>query len=102
MRRTPDYYHLRNIMPFFRKKPIVIEAEQFLGFHDGMFMYWPIQKDSKGAYLIISTLEGDHRADDGDWIIRGIKDEYYPCKPDIFEATYEPVESSGSNGSTVS
>jgi hypothetical protein len=42
--------------------------------------------------LIISTLEGDLRASPGDWIIRGVKGEFYPCKPDIFAATYEPVE----------
>ena len=42
--------------------------------------------------LLIDTLEGTHRANRGDWIIRGIKDELYSCKPDIFEATYELVE----------
>ena len=41
--------------------------------------------------LTIPTLEGDHIARHGDWIIRGVKGEFYPCKPDIFEATYEPV-----------
>ena len=40
----------------------------------------------------IHTLEGVMRADPGDWIIKGIKGEFYPCKPDIFAATYEPVE----------
>lgn len=45
------------------------------------------------AFLVIPTLEGDHRADRGDWIIRGVQGEFYPCKPDIFEATYEAVES---------
>ncbi len=40
----------------------------------------------------IGTLEGTHRADPDDWIIQGIKGELYPCKPDIFEATYEPVK----------
>jgi hypothetical protein len=43
--------------------------------------------------LIIHTLEGDMRADIGDWIIRGVKGEFYPCKPDIFDATYEQVTS---------
>jgi len=42
-----------------------------------------------GDYLFIGTLEGIHRADPGDWIIRGVKGELYPCKPDIFAATYE-------------
>jgi hypothetical protein len=45
----------------------------------------------QGDYLFIGTLEGTHRADPGDWIIRGIKGELYPCKPDIFAATYEPT-----------
>lgn len=44
--------------------------------------------DKKAAYIIIHTLEGDHRADVGDFIIKGIKGEFYPCKPDIFHLTY--------------
>ena len=58
----------------FRKKPVVIEAEQV------------------NAPVEIVTLEGTMRADPGDWIITGVKGERYPCKPDIFAATYEPVE----------
>jgi len=46
---------------------------------------------SMGKYIAIDTLEGIMRAMPGDWIIRGVKDEFYPCKPDIFEATYEEV-----------
>lgn len=42
--------------------------------------------------LTIATLEGIHTASAGDWIIKGIKGEFYPCKPDIFAATYEPAE----------
>jgi hypothetical protein len=45
-----------------------------------------------GDFLFIGTLEGVHRADPGDWIIRGIQGELYPCKPDIFAATYEMVQ----------
>lgn len=45
-----------------------------------------------GDFLYIGTLEGTHRADPGDWIIRGVKGELYPCKSDIFAATYEPAE----------
>lgn len=45
----------------------------------------------QGDLLFIGTLEGAMRADPGDWIIRGVKGELYPCKPDIFEATYEPA-----------
>lgn len=57
----------------FRKKPIVIEAYQ--------------TKEER----IIQTLEGPLRAAPGDWIITGIRGEQYPCKPDVFEKTYEPV-----------
>lgn len=45
--------------------------------------------------ITIRTLEGDMTASPGDWIIRGVQGEFYPCKPDIFEATYEPVTSGG-------
>lgn len=45
-----------------------------------------------GDYLLVDTLEGTMRADTGDWIICGVKGEFYPCKPDIFDATYEPVD----------
>ena len=80
----------------FRKKPVVIEAFQFCdpapGFQKGdLFMGYPVHRDDKGYYLVIPTLEGDHRANEGDWIIKGVKGEFYPCKPDIFELTYEPV-----------
>lgn len=85
----------------FRKKPVVIEARQFNNDADGYdLLHWinegqrangrPFatwQNDS----MTIPTLEGDHRADAGDWIICGVQGEFYPCKPDIFEATYEPV-----------
>ena len=60
----------------YRKKPIVIEAEQ---------------NTSEGA-VYIDTLEGKMRADPGDWIITGVKGERYPRKPDIFEETYEAVD----------
>ena len=63
-------------MKSFRKRPIVIQAYKYLG----------------DAPIIIHTLEGDLHAMPGDWIITGIKGEQYPCKPDIFEATYEPVD----------
>ena len=55
-------------------------------------MEYPIHGDKKGYYITIPTLEGNHRADEGDWIITGVKGKVYPCKPDIFEMTYEPVE----------
>ena len=76
-----------NVMKF-RKKPVVIEAEQF-NIIDKM---WPngVYKDPEGA-THIDTLEGPLHVSDGDWIITGVKGERYPCKPDIFEATYERV-----------
>lgn len=46
----------------------------------------------RGNYLFIGTLEGVHRADPGDWVIKGVKGEIYPCKPDIFAATYDAVD----------
>ena len=78
----------------YRKKPVVIEAIQFNGrnsadIHEfcGDKVREPVGKD----YLEIETLEGIHIASPGDYIIKGIKGEFYPCKPDIFEMTYEPV-----------
>lgn len=80
----------------YRKKPVVIEAIQWNG--SNVFEIWndfediPIRLKEEGT-LLISTLEGDHIASIGDYIIKGIKGEFYPCKPDIFEETYEEVES---------
>lgn len=76
----------------YRKKPVVVEAIQFTGHNDDKCLaFCPKAFDSPERYasLIIPTLEGDHRCNPGDWIIRGVKGEFYPCKPDIFEATYE-------------
>ncbi|HWF62927.1 MAG TPA: hypothetical protein VN666_21825 [Nitrospira sp.] len=76
----------------FRKKPVVIEAVQFTGRNDAEVMaFCPIAVDpeDRGPSLIIPTLEGNHKALPGDWIIKGVKGEFYPCKPDIFAATYD-------------
>jgi hypothetical protein len=90
----------------FRKKPVVIEAIQFTGLNiqdiehfTGQSLLYNIESET--AYeagvappilsLTIPTLEGDHKAMPGDWIIKGVKGEFYPCKNDIFEMTYEPV-----------
>jgi len=88
-------------MPFFRKKPIVVEAWQLPKYDDdapeglvdflhSMDNEWE-QSDKFGS-IIIHTPEGDMGASEGDWIIKGIKGEFYPCKPDIFEATYQPTK----------
>lgn len=83
-------------MSKFRKKPVVIDAVQFTGdcgtpeivALDLGVAHIP----GIGDCMLIRTLEGTMRAEPGDWIIRGVKGELYPCKPDIFAATYEPVE----------
>jgi hypothetical protein len=79
----------------FRTKPVEIEAVQFTGRNDreiaefvGFNGYDP---DDTGPSWIIVTLEGEMRANVGDFIIKGVQGEFYPCKPDIFEQTYEPV-----------
>lgn len=83
----------------YRKKPVVIDAIQFkennlleliIGF--GLEFSRAVIEQELDSHLIIQTLEGQHKAYLGDWIIRGIKGEFYPCKPDIFEMTYEVVE----------
>lgn len=88
-------------MPQYIKKPVVIEAFKWTGCeYQEDDPLWIIQAIDEGVvwfestgvgapYMMIKTLEGDHRANLGDYIIQGIKGEIYPCKPDIFEATYE-------------
>jgi len=76
----------------FRKKPVVIEAMQFWantpeGWANGVYR----DSTSPTGYAI-ETLEGCYQVTEGDWIITGVKGEQYPCKPDIFEMTYEAVE----------
>lgn len=79
-------------MPFYREKPVVIEAVQWTGGNAVSLLDWIGESaEQDGPDLIIHTLEGDHEASLGDWIIKGVKGEFYPCKPDIFEATYEAV-----------
>ena len=76
----------------YRKKPIVIEARQF-NIPCGTVAEWCGGKailDGGTCVLRIETLEGAMNASVGDYIIKGVKGEFYPCKPDIFEATYEP------------
>jgi hypothetical protein len=71
----------------FRKKPIIIEAEQCDIYADK----FPQGVYSRGGQEWIDTLEGPLKVSNGDWIITGVKGERYPCKPDIFEAIYEAV-----------
>ena len=82
-------------MARYRKKPVVIDAFRL----DGKECVtsapaWFGTPDAASIVddgLILRTLEGDMLARWGDWVIRGVKGEFYPCKPDIFEATYEPA-----------
>lgn len=85
----------------FRKKPVVIEAirldnisnekvVEFMGGEERRNLHFSI--NNREGTVRIHTLEGVMTAQSGDWIIKGVKGEFYPCKPDIFEATYEAVE----------
>lgn len=81
----------------FRKKPVVIEAYCHDLQHE--IPDWLLDANKANAVVFqsdntiaIPTLEGVMRGDVGDWIIKGVKGELYPCKPDIFAATYEPAE----------
>ena len=76
-----------------RKKPVVVEAELYDGTKISIAKVLALGDGIRVRHnhLVIRTLEGDHRADIGDWIIRGVKGELYPCKPDIFKQTYEGI-----------
>lgn len=85
-------------MAKYRKKPIVIEAVQFTEENKDRAFNFVRCTCSAGrdkddtVTLLIQTLEGDMTAVLGDFIIKGVQGEFYPCKPDIFEATYELIE----------
>jgi len=89
----------------FRKKPVVIEARQFTGYdsieailkwadeagvpEDNLYAMYNEKEEVDTIHIV--TLEGEMIAKPGDWIIRGVNNEFYPCKPDIFDKTYEEV-----------
>ena len=91
-------------MPKFRKKPVVIDAVQFTeamlleaeplapGLKVTRKSWHPARKEVYEYRAGCDTLEGFMKAKVGDWIIKGVKGEFYPCKPDIFAATYEAVQ----------
>ena len=105
-------------MAQYRKKPVVINAVRWTGLNRSEITRFcePLVRKNHGGsvgpfhlgfagrsrikpeenQVLIRTLEGVMTAEAGDWIIRGVKGEFYPCKPDIFAATYEAVECSGS------
>lgn len=83
-------------MQKYRKKPVVIEAVQLSSINCREVAKWISPTPELNYYtgdpqIIIKTLEGNMAANVGDWIIRGVNGEFYPCNPDIFEKTYEPV-----------
>jgi hypothetical protein len=83
----------------YRKKPVVIDAVQYDGNFRCLDIFsirevgdFKVKKEDDGStYLLIPTLEGEMKASLGDYIIRGVKGEFYPCKSDIFEMTYEKL-----------
>lgn len=79
-------------MGLYRKRPVTIEAKRVSEDNLEELADWSggnVALDGDG--IAISTLEGTMRADLGDWIIRGVHDEFYPCKDNIFKATYDPI-----------
>lgn len=80
----------------YRKKPVVIEAMQFNGENSREIRTWMKDGEPEGweneSIMRIETLEGTMSANKSDWVIKGINGEFYPCKPDIFEKTYDPAE----------
>ncbi|MFE6284377.1 hypothetical protein [Streptomyces sp. NPDC057877] len=89
-------------MAKFRKKPVTIDAIQWTGVNAGAIALFIVpfpenhevrfeDRPDIGRALVIPTLEGEMCASPGDYLIRGVKGELYPCKPDVFGATYEPV-----------
>ena len=83
-------------MAKFRKKPVVIDAVQWTGDFQAISAFVGDSEDvlflNPDGSLSIPTLEGEMSGQLGDWIIRGIKGEFYPCKPEIFEGSYDLVE----------
>ncbi len=99
-------------MGTYRKRPIEIEARQLTeSAGEAHAVYLWVEQNTQGSFdpdadevpgsgvsidpatgfLLIATMEGVMQAKPGDWVIRGVQGEFYPCKPDIFELTYEPV-----------
>ena len=82
-------------MAKYRKKPVIVEAEKLTRLNREMMMWWcggdHAVEGRRCVGIIITTLEGTMLANFGDFIIKGVNGEFYPCKPDIFEKTFEAV-----------
>lgn len=82
-------------MAKYRKKPVVIEVIQYDGIVQDVVDFAGLQNtemNHEQTKLYIKTLEGDMLVSHGDYVIKGVKGEFYPCKPEIFEQTYELVD----------
>jgi len=85
----------------FVKKPVIVDAIKFIGKQDPILEFvknsdgiigFEVDSEGNNIAVIISTLEGEMKANIDDWIIKGIAGEIYPCRPNIFSKTYEPIE----------
>jgi hypothetical protein len=76
----------------YRKRPVEVDAVRFNGNFDEIERFCGGDAEYRNGELVVATWEGALRASPGDWIIRGVRGEFYPCKPDVFDVTYEPVE----------
>ena len=76
----------------YRNKPVIREAIKWTGNNTEEIKDFCPEIIDRSTYLLITTLEGHHICDKNDYIIKGVKGEFYPCKPDIFEMTYEKVK----------
>lgn len=97
-------------MSKYRKKPVVIEAvaftrnnfDEIVSFTNGAAHTLRIERTPNGkCTCVIPTLEGEHIASEGDFIIKGVHGEFYPCKPDIFKKTYEEVDRPTTNADRI-
>lgn len=81
-------------MPYYRKKPVPVEARQYTGDNFIELQDWSednVAMDDDSNNVFVATLEGLMFFDEGDYVIKGVHGEFYPCKGDIFEETYEEV-----------
>jgi hypothetical protein len=82
-------------MPYYQKKPIPVEARQYTGDNFLELQDWSngdVEHSMDGDGTLVYSLEGPMRFNEGDYIIKGVRGEFYPCQKDIFEETYEKVD----------